>query len=165
MDSSTDRIEKVLFVRAPQDKVWHAISDAGEFGNWFGMELDGQFVPGAQMTARIKPTKADAAVAEMQKKYDGTPVAFVVERVEPMSIFSYRWHPFSIDPDVDYTNEPMTLVTFTLEPTEGGTMLRVVESGFDSIPIKRRAEAFEANEEGWGIQMQLIEKYLLLPQS
>ncbi len=128
------------------------------------MEFDGEFVPGAQMTARIKPTKADPSVAEMQKKYAGAPVTFVVDRVEPMSVFSYSWHPFAIDSNIDYSKEPMTLVTFTLEPTDGGTKLRIVESGFDSIPIERRADAFEANEEGWSMQMELIEKYLLLPQ-
>jgi uncharacterized protein YndB with AHSA1/START domain len=165
MSSSTDRLEKELFLRAPQDRVWRAISDAGEFGSWFGVELDGEFVAGAHLTGRIKPTTADAAVAEMQKKYAGMPIAFVVERLEPMSVFSYRWHPFAIDPDVDYANEPMTLVTFTLEPTDGGTMLRVAETGFDSIPVERRADAFEANEEGWDMQIALIEKYLLLPQS
>lgn len=165
MASSTDRIEKHVFLRAPQDRVWHAISDAREFGNWFGMELDGSFTPGAQMTGRIKPTKADADVAKMQEKYTGAPVAFYVDRIEPMSIFSFRWHPFAIDSAVDYSKEPMTLVTFTLEPTEGGTILRVVESGFDAIPIERRADAFDANDEGWGMQMQLIEKYLLLPRS
>ena len=164
MSSSTDRVEKQLFLLAPQDKVWHAISDAREFGNWFGVEFDREFAPGARMTGRIKPTKADLAVAEIQKKYAGMRMALVVERVEPMRVFAYRWHPFAIDPDVDYSTEPMTLVTFTLEPTEGGTMLRVVESGFDAIPIGRRADAFEANEEGWGMQMQMIEKYLLLPQ-
>jgi uncharacterized protein YndB with AHSA1/START domain len=165
MSSSTDRVEKQLFVRAPLERVWHAISDAREFGNWFGVEFDREFAPGVHMTGRIKPTKADAAVAEMQKKYAGMRMEFVVERVEPMSVFSYRWHPFAIDPNVDYSDEPMTLVTFTLEPTEGGTMLRVVESGFDAIPIERRTDAFEANEEGWAMQMQLIEKYLLLPHS
>jgi uncharacterized protein YndB with AHSA1/START domain len=165
MSSSTDRVEKQLFIRAPRDKVWRAISEAREFGNWFGVEFDREFAPGAQMIGRIKPTKADAAVAETQKKYAGMQMTFVVERVEPMSVFAYRWHPFAIDPNVDYSNEPMTLVTFTLEPTEGGTMVRVVESGFDAIPIERRTDAFEANEEGWAIQMQLIEKYLLLPHS
>lgn len=164
MGSSTDRIEKEVFLRAPQARVWRAVSDAVEFGNWFGMELDGEFAAGAQMTGRIKPTKADPAVAEMQEKYAGKPVAFVVERVEPMSVFAFRWHPFPIDPNVDYSKEPMTLVTFTLEPKDNGTLLRVVESGFDSIPIQRRAQAFEANEGGWTMQMQLIEKYLLLAQ-
>jgi len=165
MGSSTDRNEKELFLRAPQDKVWRSISDAREFGNWFGMEFDSDFVPGAQITGRIKPTKADPGVAEMQKKYAGAPVAFVVDRIEPKTFFSYRWHPFAIDATIDYSKEPMTLVTFTLEPADGGTKLRIVESGFDSIPIERRAEAFEANDEGWGMQMELIEKYLLLPQS
>ncbi len=165
MALSTDRIEKRMLLRAPQAKVWHAISDATEFGNWFGMELDGGFVSGAEVLGRIKPTKADAEVAKMQEKYTGTPVAFFVDRIEPMSTFSFRWHPFAIDSSIDYSNEPMTLVTFTLEPADGGTLLTLVESGFDSIPIARRADAFEANEEGWEMQLQLIQNYLLLPQS
>ena len=162
MVSSTDRIEKSLFLRAPLERVWRAIADSREFGDWFGTELDGEFVSGKRMTGRIKPTKTDPSVAEMQQKYAGMAVEFVVERMEPMSVFSYRWHPFAIDPKVDYSHEPMTLVTFALEAAPGGTMLRVVETGFDSIPIERRADAFEANEEGWGMQMQLIEKYLSL---
>lgn len=165
MSSSTDRIEKEIFLRAPQERVWRAVSDSIEFGNWFGMELDGEFKPGAQMRGRIKPTKADPAVAKMQEKYTGTPLAFYVDRVDPMSVFAYRWHPFAIDSSIDYSKEPMTLVTFTLEPKNGGTLLTVVESGFDAIPIERRVDAFEANEEGWAMQMQMIEKYLLLPQS
>jgi uncharacterized protein YndB with AHSA1/START domain len=165
MTSSTDRIEKQIFLRAPQERVWRAISDAREFGNWFGMELDGEFRPGRQMNGRIKPTKADPVVAKIQEKYTGTPLAFFVDRVEPMDVFAYRWHPFAIDESIDYSKEPMTLVTFTLASQDGGTLLTVVESGFDSIPIERRANAFEANEEGWAMQMQMIEKYLLLPQS
>ena len=149
MISSTDRIEKRLFLRAPQEKVWRAISDAAEFGNWFGMELEGAFAAGKQMTGRIKPTTADATVAKIQEKYTGMPVTFHIERIEPMTLLSYRWHPFAIEPSVDYSKEPMTLVTFTLE----------------ALPIARRSDAFEANEEGWGMQLQLIEKYLLLPQA
>jgi uncharacterized protein YndB with AHSA1/START domain len=163
MTSSTDRIEKETVLRAPQEKVWHAISNAREFGNWFGVEFDSEFAPGTTITGRIKPTTVDPAVAEMQKKYAGMPFTFVVDRVEPMSLFSFRWHPFAIEPNVDYSHEPMTLVTFTLQPTTGGTLLRIVETGFDSIPIERRAEAFEANAEGWGMQMQLLEKYLPSP--
>lgn len=164
MISSTDRIEKRVLLRAPQERVWHAISDAAEFGSWFGMELDGSFAQGALVKGRIKPTKVDAEVAKMQEKYTGMPIAFYVERIEPMSLFSFRWHPFAIDSTVDYSNEPMTLVTFTLEPAEGGTTLTIVESGFDAIPIERRVDAFEANDEGWDLMSQLIEKYLL-PQS
>jgi len=165
MPTSTDRIEKRLLLRAPQDRVWRAISDAAEFGAWFGMELDGNFAPGAEVRGRVKPTTADAEVAKMQEKYAGMPVAFYVERVEPMTILSYRWHPFAIDTAVDYSNEPMTLVTFTLESAEGGTMLTIVESGFDAIPLERRVDAFEANEEGWAMQLQLIEKHLLLKRA
>jgi uncharacterized protein YndB with AHSA1/START domain len=165
MTSSTDRIEKRLFLKAPQARVWQAISDAKEFGSWFGMDVDGQFVQGQNLTGRIAPTKADPEIAKMQAKYTGTPMALYVEKIEPMTTFSFRWHPFAIDRSVDYSNEPMTLVTFTLAPEKGGTMLTVVESGFDSIPIARRAEAFEANEEGWGMILQLIEKHLLQPKA
>lgn len=165
MVTSTDRIEKSVFLRAPQERVWRALSDPHEFGDWFGIEIDGELLPGRRVLGRIRPTKVDPAVAEMQKSHAGLTIELVVERLEPMSVFAYRWHPFAIDPKADYSGEPMTLVTFTLEPADGGTMLRIVESGFDSIPLERRADAFEANGEGWGIQLQLIEKYLLLPQS
>jgi uncharacterized protein YndB with AHSA1/START domain len=163
--SSTDRIEKSVVLRAPQERVWRAISDAKAFGSWFGMEFDGAFAPGKEMRGRIVPTKADPDVAKAQEKYRGMPVAIFIEEISPMRIFSYRWHPFAIERDVDYSKEPMTLVTFILEPADGGTKLTIVETGFDSIPLARRADAFEANGEGWAAQLTLIEKYLLLPQS
>jgi uncharacterized protein YndB with AHSA1/START domain len=165
MTSSTDRIEKRLLLHAPQERVWAAISDAGQFGSWFGMELNGTFAAGAHVTGKIRPTTVDAEIAKMQEKYTGTPVSLFVERVEPMRVLSFRWHPFALDPAVDYSKEPMTTVTFTLEPAEGGTKLTVVESGFDAIPVNRRADAFEANEEGWSMILQLVEKYVRLPQS
>jgi uncharacterized protein YndB with AHSA1/START domain len=92
------------------------------------------------------------------------PLVFFVEQIVPMSLLSFRWHPFAIDRAVDYSNEPMTLVTFSLEPAEGGTMLTVVESGFDALPLERRVDAFDANEGGWVMQLELIKKHLLLPQ-
>ncbi|HEY2555017.1 MAG TPA: SRPBCC family protein, partial [Candidatus Cybelea sp.] len=104
-------------------------------------------------------------VAKMQEKYAGMPMAFFVERVEPMSLFAFRWHPFAIDPSVDYSSEPTTLVTFTLEPAEDGTLLTVVETGFDSMPLARRADAFEANEEGWDAMVKVVEKYLARPKT
>jgi uncharacterized protein YndB with AHSA1/START domain len=165
MTSSTDRIEKSIALSAPLEKVWRAISDARQFGSWFGMELNGTFAAGAHVTGKIKPTTVDAEVAKMQEKYAGTPVSFFIERVEPMRVLSFRWHPFALDSAVDYSKEPMTTVTFTLEPAEGGTKLTVVESGFDAIPINRRADAFEANEEGWSMILQLVEKYIRLPKS
>ena len=114
------------------------------------------------MQGKIVPTKVDAQVAEIQKKYEGMPFEFVIERVDPMSVFSYRWHPFAIDRNVDYSREPMTLVTFELSEAADGTMLRIVESGFDALPAGRRNDALEANEEGWEFQAQILEKYLAM---
>lgn len=165
MTLSTDRIEKRVFLRAQQERVWEAISNANEFGSWFGITFERGFEAGKQIAGRITPTKADPDVAAMQEPYNELSVAFHVERIEPIRLFTFRWHPFAIDRTTDYSDEPMTLVTFTLEPADGGTMLTIVESGFDALPIERRANAFEANDEGWSLQAQLIEKYLLLPQS
>jgi Activator of Hsp90 ATPase homolog 1-like protein len=86
----------------------------------------------------------------------------VVDRLEPMTLFSFRWHPYAIDPNRDYSKEPMTLVTFALAEAEGGTLLTVTESGFDQIPADRRAKAIEANNGGWAHQTRLIDKYLHL---
>ena len=160
MTSTTDRIEKKLLLRAPQERVWSAISDITQFCYWFGMELDGKFTPGAQLKGRWTSTKVDPEVGEMHCKHVGKPFVLVIDRIEPQRVFSYQWHPYSLDPNYDYSKEPMTTVTFTLEPAEGGTMLTVVESGFDSIPLERRAEAFEAHGEGWVKIMQIIEKYV-----
>jgi len=165
MASTTDKIEKRVFLKAPQEKVWRALSDAKAFGDWFGVELDGPFAPGRRMIGHVKPTVADAEIAKMQEKHAGMRFEFIIDTIEPMKTFSYRWHPFAIEKDVDYSKEPMTLVTFSLEPAEGGTMLTVVETGFDALPIARKTDAFEANEEGWAIQVQLVEKYLQLAKS
>jgi uncharacterized protein YndB with AHSA1/START domain len=160
MVSSTDRIERELLIRAPQERVWRALSDAAEFGDWFGIELDGEFAPGATMVGRIKPTSADTEVAAIQKRHEGKQLTLVVDRIEPRRLFSYRWHPFAIDPTVDYSSEPMTLVTFTLEPQGEHTLVRVVETGFDAIPLARRADAFEANDEGWELMVSVLGKHL-----
>src|SRR5712664_3142697 len=97
---STDRIEKQVVLRAPQDRVWHAISDSTQFGTWFGVEFDGPFVAGKRMTGRMVPTKIDAEVAKMQEPYKGRTMEWTVETIEPMRLFSFRWHPFAIDPNV-----------------------------------------------------------------
>lgn len=158
--STTDRIEKKVVLRAPRERVWHAISDAKQFGTWFGVEFDGPFVAGARLTGRIAPTKVDPAVAKMQEPYVGLPFDCTVDRIEPMRLFSFRWHPFAIDPKVDYSREPTTLVVFELEEVVGGTQLTITESGFDRIPLERRARAFAANEGGWAKQTELIAKYV-----
>ena len=147
--SSTDRIEKRVTLNAPQARVWKALSDATEFGKWFGVSIDGPFVAGQTARGRITIPKYEHVTAEFQ-----------VERVEPESYFSYRWHPYAIDPAVDYSNEPTTLVEFKLEQQGPATVLTIVESGFDRIPLARRAEAFRMNDGGWSGQIKNIEKYV-----
>ncbi len=160
MDRPTDRIEKRILLRVPLARVWNAISDAKQFGSWFGIEFDSAFVSGARLTGRIRPTTVDPEVAKLQEPHAGRAAAFVIERVEPMRLFSFRWHPFAVDPAVDYSREPMTLVVFELQEQAGGTLLTITESGFDQIPLARRAAAFKANDGGWSHQTKLIEKYL-----
>jgi uncharacterized protein YndB with AHSA1/START domain len=157
---NTDRIEKKIVLRAPIERVWRAIVDSQQFGRWFGIEFEGPFREGQRVKGRIVPTQIDEKVAEMQKPYDGMPCDFFVERIEPMCVFSYRWNPSPVEPGVDAATEPTTLIVFELEAVTEGTLLKITESGFDSVPLERRAETFKANEEGWAMQTKLIEKYL-----
>ena len=159
--SDTDRIQKRVLLRAAHSRVWRAISDAKEFGSWFGMKVDGAFEANRTVKCAITPTTVDPESAKSQKPYEGERFELYIEKIEPERLFSFRWHPFAIERDVDYSSEPTTLVTFELEPADGGVMLTVTESGFDRIPLERRAKAFAANEGGWTAQMQLIEKYLV----
>jgi uncharacterized protein YndB with AHSA1/START domain len=160
MGTDTDRIQKRVTLKAPLERVWKAVSDSSRFGEWFGVRFEGPFVAGQAVKGKIVPTKADAEVAKMQEPHAGMPFDCIVDRIEPMTLFSFRWHPFAIEPGVDYSKEPTTLVVFQLEPVPGGTQLTITESGFDSIPLSRRANAFQMNDEGWTHQMRLIEKYL-----
>jgi uncharacterized protein YndB with AHSA1/START domain len=157
---STDRIEKKVLLRAPRARVWRALADAAEFGSWFGVKFDGPFTPGAKLRGLVVPTTADAEVAAKQKAYEGKPFEITIETMDPERLFSFRWHPYAMDPNVDYSLEPTTLIAFTLEEVPDGVMLTVTESGFDQIPLDRRAKAFTANENGWTMQMKLIEAYL-----
>jgi len=159
----TDRIEKHVLLRAPLARVWQALTDAREFGRWFGVAFEGPFVAGAPLHGVIAPTQADPEVAGMQQAHAGKPFDITVDRIEPPRLFSFRWHPYAIEPGADYSKEPTTLVVFTLEAQAGGVLLTVTESGFDGIPLERRAQAFAANEGGWAIQMTLIEKHLARP--
>jgi uncharacterized protein YndB with AHSA1/START domain len=162
MMNDTDRIEKKVLLAAPRERVWRAISEAQRFGFWFGMEFDGGFAAGTRVTGRIVPTQVDADIAQKQEAFRGKPFEIVVERVEPETLFSFRWHPYAVDEGSDYSAEPMTLVMFELEDAPGGTLLTISESGFNRIPLKRRAEAFKSNSEGWAHQARMIEKYLAL---
>jgi len=158
----TDCVVKTVFLKAPRERVWQAITDSSRFGAWFGVEIDGPFVAGKEATGRIAPTKVDADVAKHQDSYRGVPWRAMVERIEPMTLFSFSWHPYAVDPTTDYSQEPMTLVTFELQDAEGGVLLTITESGFERLPATRRAQALESNDIGWGHQTRLIEKYLAL---
>jgi uncharacterized protein YndB with AHSA1/START domain len=145
---SEDRIEKKILIQAPRARVWSVLSDAAAFGQWFGVKLAGPFAPGARVTGQITHPGYEHVTMEM-----------TIEQMEPERLFSWRWHPYAIDSKTDYSAEPTTLVTFTLEPSGEGTLLTVVESGFAGIPASRRAEAFRRNEQGWEIQVKAIERY------
>ena len=146
---STDRIEKQIVLRAPRSRVWRALTSSGEFGDWFGARLEGTFAPGARVTGQITI-----------KGYEHVPMELHIDRVEPEHTFSYRWHPYAVEPKTDYSEEPMTLVEFQLQDVPDGTRLTVVESGFDRIPIERRATAYRMNDGGWKGQLTNIERYL-----
>jgi uncharacterized protein YndB with AHSA1/START domain len=147
--SSTDRIEKEIVLRAPRAKVWRALTEIGEFGRWFGVQMMDRFTPGARARGRIT-----------HPGFERVPFEITVERMEPERLLSWRWHPYAIDPKVDYSKEPTTLVVFELEEAAGGTRLRIVESGFDQIPVARRSEAFRKNSEGWTQQVENIRKHV-----
>src|SRR5437867_3000267 len=158
--ASTDRIEKKILLRAPRARVWRAITDAEEFGKWFGVKFDRPFAPGALMRGVLVGTAVDAEVAKAQRAYADIPFEITIDRIEPERLFSFRWHPFAVERGVDYSGEPTTLIEFVLDEVAGGVMLTVSESGFDRIPLERRAKAFTSNEQGWAIMVTLIEKYL-----
>jgi uncharacterized protein YndB with AHSA1/START domain len=157
----TNRIDKKILLHAPKDRIWRALSDSTEFGHWFGMKFDGPFSPGACVRGTVVPTTVDTEVANAQKKYEGMACVITIEQMEPERLLSFRWHPNATEPNVDYSGEPTTLIVFELEETAEGVMLTLSESGFDQIPLARRAKAFTANERGWSMMVKLLEKYVV----
>jgi len=148
--TETDRIERSIVIHAPRERVWHALTNTGEFSAWFGAKLEGQtFAPGQRIRGPVTGCGHENVLFDV-----------VVERMEAPNLFAYRWHPCPIDPTVDYDQEEPTRVTFTLKDAPGnGTLLTVVESGFDRVPPHRRMEAFRMNNQGWEIQLGNIARY------
>ena len=144
-----DRIEKQVTLDAPRSRVWRALTDVAQFNAWFGVKLSAPFVPGAEVSGQITI-----------RDYDHVTMTIWIEAMEPERFFSFRWHPYAIEPGVDYAAEPTTLVSFTLEDAGQGTRLTIVESGFDAIPESRRAKAFAMNSSGWSGQAENIRKFL-----
>jgi uncharacterized protein YndB with AHSA1/START domain len=144
-----DRIEKRIELKASVARVWRALTDYREFGEWFRVKLDGPFVPGQVARGQIT-----------HPGYEHVKWEAVVLKMEPERLFSFTWHPYSIDPKVDYSKEPPTLVEFRLDKTTSGTLLVLTESGFEKVPSDRRADAFRMNDGGWTEQMKNIEKHV-----
>ena len=145
----SDRIKKTIELKAPVSRVWRALTDHQEFGTWFRVRLDGPFVPGQVSRGHIA-----------YPGYEHIRWEAVVQKMEPERLFSFTWHPCAIDPNQDYSSEPSTLVEFTLQSTATGTLLRIVESGFDKIPSQRRPEAFRMNDSGWSQQIQNVAEHV-----
>lgn len=147
---TTDKIEKHVDLDAPMSRVWRAITDSKEFGSWFAVRFDAPFVAGQAIKGQFTV-----------KNYEHLTGEFIVDRIdETAGVFAFRWHPFALDQDVDYSTEPLTTVTFKLSETKTGTHLEITETGFDAIPAERRAKAFAMNSEGWTIQAKQIADYL-----
>ena len=137
-------------LRAPRARVWRALANAGEFGSWFGVNFTGaSFAPGATVRGNIT-----------YPGYEHLTMEIVIDRMEPERRFSYRWHPYAVDPNADYSSEPMTEVVFELHDAPDGTLLTAVESGFDHIPLHRRAEAWQRNDQGWSEQVKNIDRHV-----
>jgi uncharacterized protein YndB with AHSA1/START domain len=144
-----DRIEKQVEIAAPVSKVWQALTDSRQFGEWFLVKMEGPFVAGQPVGGQIT-----------HPGYEHVRMEIVVQAIRPETYFSYTWHPYSIEPNVDYSHEPSTLVEFRLQPTATGTLLMVTESGFDKIPAARRDKAFRMNDNGWWQQANNIRVYV-----
>ena len=147
-----DTIKKQIELKAPVSRVWRALTDYREFGAWFRVKLDAPFEPGKASRGRIT-----------YPGYEHLQWEATVQKMEPERLFSFTWHPYALDPAVDYSNEPATLGEFRLEPKDGGTVLFLTESGFDAIPKERQFEAFRMNDGGWTEQMTNIERHVQGP--
>ena len=150
MNTSTDRIERKVLIKATRARVWRAVADAAEFGSWFGVDFKGKtFVAGKSVQGKIT-----------YPGYEHLTMEVLIDQVVPERLLSWRWHPAAIDPAVDYSHEPTTLVVFELEEVDGGIMLSVVESGLDKIPLERRATVLRLNNSGWDTQMENVKKHV-----
>lgn len=147
--STTDQIRKEITLRAKRSRVWRALTDSTEFGQWFQVRLEGPFRVGEPIRGQITYEGCEHMVLEAW-----------VERMDPEELFSFRWHPHALDPDKDYSGDPTTLVEFRLKDVEGGTHLTITESGFDALPEELRSESFLRNEGGWTIQVENIRAHV-----
>ncbi len=149
---NSDRIERSIVIQVPRRRVWRALTTPDEFGRWFGANLEGQVFEAGQ----------GARGPLVYPGYEHIVFDVIVERIEVMELFSYRWHPYAVDPSTDYAAEQPTLVTFTLaDAPRNSTLLTVVESGFDLVPLHRRLEAFRMSSRGWEYQLDNLMQHVV----
>jgi uncharacterized protein YndB with AHSA1/START domain len=146
---ANDQIERQIELKAPVSRVWRALTDSREFGTWFGVAMEDPFVPGEVAKGQIT-----------HPGYEHLRMEVVVQAMEPESLFSFTWHPYAVDPKVDYSKESSTLVEFKLTKSDLGTLLQITESGFEKIPSERRLEAFRMNDGGWTQQLKNFESHV-----
>lgn len=144
-----NHIEKRIEIYAPRPRVWQALTDSRQFGEWFRVKMEGPFVAGKPVSGQLT-----------FPGYEHLRMEIVVESIQPISYFSYTWHPYAVDPKVDYSQEIPTLVEFRLEEITGGTLLVITESGFEKLPKERYADAFRMNSRGWEQQLDNIKAYV-----
>lgn len=151
MTDDPDRVEKSLDVRAPRSRVWRAISDAREFGTWFGLgeplELQGTFEPGGRILVRWAGRREPELFC-------------TIERVEPERLLAFRWVPYEIADGDDPARHPTTLIEMRLADCDIGTRLTISESGFAALPADKQYKR-DQNGMGWAIQLQSIAQHLV----
>ncbi len=140
-----NQIEKVVELAAPAARVWRAITDHKEFGEWFRVRLDNPFEVGAETTGKMT-----------FPGHEHVEWVSVTEQMDPERLFAFSWHPSAIDPDTEYDKDAKVVVEFRLEPTENGTRLTITETGFQQFPEAKRLEALRSNTEGWDIQAKNV---------
>lgn len=136
--ADTNRIDRTIDVNAPPDRVWRALTTAADLATWFHVRIEGEIAPGSEVW-----------MTSTSPGYEGQRFLVRVTEMTPPRRFAWQWHPGAVDPAIDYSKEPWTTVTFTLEPSGGGTRLSVSETGFNEISVARRAKVFADNSGGW----------------
>ena len=143
------RIDRTIEIAAPPERVWRALTDVAELSEWFQVTIEGHIAPGSELwMTSVLPQHAGQR----------WPVR-ILELTPPRRVV-WQWHPGEVDPARDYSREPQTTVTFTLEPSEQGTRLSLAETGFDALALERRAKAFADNSQGWTEVLDWLQRYV-----
>ena len=147
-DDALNRIDRTIEVNAPPDQVWRVLTTAKDLSTWFKVSVEGDIVAGAEIW-----------MTSLNSGHEGTRFLVRIKEMTAPRRFVWEWHPGAVDPAIDYSREPWTTVTFTLEPSGRGTRLSVSETGFNDISLARRAKAYADNSQGWTEVLVWIQKY------